>query len=470
MGVLHTRRDMSGEFFCNIDAALARKRQVEDKLRELGVEFVNIDFLNEEGLIRNGLDADKVVKHFRDSGVDAVFAPHLNFGCEDAVAKVANRMDKPILLWGPRDDAPDAMGNRCTDSQCGLFATGKVLRQFGAPFTYMTNCRLDEPVFPRTLQNFLAAAQAVKAFRGMRIGQIGVRPETFWSVKCNEMQLLERFGIEIVPITLIELQNMYEDFLKNQTGAIKDIVDGYKAVFAPKGKVNDSHLTRSAAMQGAIRRWAGDYELDAVASNCWGAFSQIGGIQGCFVFGELTDEKLPVTCEMDIHGAISSVIAQAATRWQNVSFLADITTRHPTNDNAELFWHCGNFPKSVASDKTAPAINGSFGADVPTVGNFALKDGTVTISRFDCAGDRYQLFFTRGKSVEGPGTNGTYGWIEFKDWPAVEHKVVKGPYIHHCAGIFADIAPVLYEFCNYVPGLVADPLDPSADEIERWLR
>jgi len=470
LGVLHTRRDLSGEFFCNIDAALSRKRLVEQRLAELGVKFVNIDFLNEEGLIRNGLDAGKVVKHFQENGVDAIFAPHLNFGCEDAVAKVAKWMDKPILLWGPRDDAPDAMGNRCTDSQCGLFATGKVLRQFGAPFTYMTNCTVNDPVFSKTLNNFLAAAQAVKSFKGMRIGQIGVRPETFWSVKCNELQLLERFGIEVVPITLIEVQNMYQDFLKNQTELTQKKVAEYQAAFKSKGRVNEDYLTRTAAMYGAIRRWADNFELDAIASNCWEAFRQIGGIQGCFVFGELTDEKLPVTCEMDIHGAISSVIAQSATRWQNASFLADITTRHPVNDNAELFWHCGNFPKSVATEKVTPAIGTSFDGDLPTVGNFSLHEGVVTITRFDCAADQYQLFFTKGKTVEGPDTTGTYGWIEFKDWPAVEHKVVKGPYIHHCAGIFADIAPVLYEFCGYIPGLCADPLDPTADEIEKWLR
>jgi L-fucose isomerase-like protein len=468
LGVLPTRRDLSGEFFCNIDVALRRKRETEEKLRSMGIDFINIDFLNKEGLIINGLDAAKAAEYFRSKGVDAVFAPHLNFGCEDAIAKTAKLVNKPILLWGPRDDAPDAGGNRCTDSQCGLFATGKVLRDFGIPFTYMTNCRLQDPVFEKTLNNFLAAAQVVKSFRGMRIGQISVRPETFWSVKCNELQLLERFGIEIVPVTLIEIQNLYNDIIKNHRNELAGRVAYYKQNFSIA--VDEEFLYRTAAMYNAIHKWAVDLEVDGIASSCWGPFRQLADIASCFTFSELTENKIPTVCETDIHGAVTSVMAQAATRWQKASFLADITVRHPANDNAELFWHCGVFPRSTSDPEAKPAIAKNFDEDRPTVGNFRISDGQVTISRFDCSGDKYQLLTATGKVVDGPATTGTYGWIEFKDWPLIEHKVAAGPYIHHCVGIYADISPVLYEACRYIPGLAADPVDPSAGEIEAYLR
>ena len=35
----------------------------------------------------------------------------------------------PVLLWGPLDERPEADGTRLRDTQCGLFATGKVLRR-----------------------------------------------------------------------------------------------------------------------------------------------------------------------------------------------------------------------------------------------------------------------------------------------------------------------------------------------------
>lgn len=465
LGLVPTRRNMSGEYFCNIDIAHANKLAVEAKLRAMNIDFVNIDFLNDEGIIYNGLEAQKVADYLIQHEVDALFTPHCNFGTEDAIAKVGKLVGKPLLLWAPRDASPDLFhGNRCTDSQCGLMATGKVLRQFNVPFTYMTNCHLEDETFERVLNNFMAAAQVVKAFHGMRIGQIGVRPEPFWSVKCNELQLLEKFGIEIVPVTLIEIKQRFDDLLKNQKSRLEARFQYYKEVFDVQ--VSDEALLRTAALYYAIKDWAEQAQVSAIASSCWGPIRELSGIASCFTFSELTDDKLPVICECDIHGAITSVIAQAATRWTKASFFADITIRHPTNDNAELFWHCGVFPKSTASGKVKPQIGCNFDEGRPTVGNFLLEDTPATIIRLDCSGDQYQLFVAEGYSVPGPATTGTYGWLEFKDWPKLEHKVVTGPYIHHVAGIQANIASVLYEAVKYIPGLILDLAEPSVEEVE----
>ena len=40
----------------------------------------------------------------------------------------------------------------------------------------------------------------VKNFKGMRIGQVGTRPAPFFSVIWNEGELMEKFGIKIIPI------------------------------------------------------------------------------------------------------------------------------------------------------------------------------------------------------------------------------------------------------------------------------
>lgn len=465
---LPTRRNMEGEFFCNIDVALNRKKIVRDKLDQLGIDYVDIDFLNDEGLLFNGMDADRVAEYAREKHVDAVFAPHVNFGSEDAVAKVAKRLDKPLLLWGPRDDAPDAMGHRCTDSQCGLFATGKVLRQHKVPFTYMTNCTVDDPTFERTLRQFLAVAQVVKALRNLRLGQISVRPEPFWSVKSNELQLLERFGIEVVPTTLIELQAIFQDTLKNENKILDDMIASYRSRYAIH--VEEDRLRNSAALTRSIRRWADEMKLDAIASACWGPMRELGNVASCFSFSELTEEKLPVICENDIHGAITSVIAQAATRWTCPSFFADLTIRHPENDNAELFWHCGVFPSSLGREDQRSSVEPNFDEKRPCVAHFELKKGDVTLCRFDCSEDQYSLLMMEGKVIDGPITEGTYGWIEFKDWPKIEHKFVTGPYIHHCVGVYGHIAEILYEACKYIPGLKPDFTEPTEEELAARLR
>lgn len=86
------------------------------------------------------------------------------------------------------------------------FATGKVLRRFKVQFTYITNSSVDSEVFARGFKNFIGAANVVKHFRKLRILQISTRPSDFWSVICNEGELLEKFGIQIYPITLDQIK------------------------------------------------------------------------------------------------------------------------------------------------------------------------------------------------------------------------------------------------------------------------
>ena len=160
LGFAPTRRSMVGEKAFNKPEAKKWKEIIENKVKQYGVEYVNLDFLNDEGLLFNGLDSDAVAKKFINEGVDAIFAPHCNFGSEDAVAKLAKRVNKPLLIWSPRDDTPLPDGYRVRDSQCGLFATTKLLARFGVPFTYITNCRLEDEIFDRGFRNFLAASSS----------------------------------------------------------------------------------------------------------------------------------------------------------------------------------------------------------------------------------------------------------------------------------------------------------------------
>ena len=156
-----------------------------DRLRELGVDFVDITDINEEGLLYDDNDVDKIVAKFKAEGVDGLLLAHCNFGTEFVCARLAKKLGVPVLLWGPLDERPDENGVRLRDTQCGLFATGKVLRRFRVPFTYLTNCRLNDPVFERGVKDFLAVCNVVKTFKNIRILQISTRPFEFWTTMCN---------------------------------------------------------------------------------------------------------------------------------------------------------------------------------------------------------------------------------------------------------------------------------------------
>lgn len=100
-----------------------------DRLRELDVDFVDIDDINAEGLLYDENDRLHILDKFRAAGVDGLFLPHCNFGTEYLCARLAKDLNVPVLLWGPLDERPEPDGTRLRDTQCGLFATGKVLRR-----------------------------------------------------------------------------------------------------------------------------------------------------------------------------------------------------------------------------------------------------------------------------------------------------------------------------------------------------
>src|SRR5699024_11458832 len=153
-------------------------------------------------LFRSENDRLKIVEKFKAAGIDGLFLPHCNFGTEYECARLAKDLGVPVLLWGPLDERPEPNGVRLRDTQCGLFATGKVLRRFRVPITYLTNCRLEDPVFARGVRDFLAVCNVVKTFKKIRILQIGPRPYDFWSTMCNEGELLDRFNVQLSPVPL----------------------------------------------------------------------------------------------------------------------------------------------------------------------------------------------------------------------------------------------------------------------------
>lgn len=228
LGYMPTRRS----FFSKEDA-LKFKKLTYDKILLLapkGVKIYDLEWLNDEGLLFDENDVPKVVKYFIDKEVDAVFAPHCNFGTENAVAQVARQILKPLLIWGPRDEAPSSEGIRLRDSQCGLFATSKVLQRYHVPFSYIINSKVTDTVFKKGFLNFLRAANVVKFFRNARIGQVSSRPQSFYSVIVNENELLEKFGIETIPIELSTVVRLTNAVINENKSEIEKISEEFKKI------------------------------------------------------------------------------------------------------------------------------------------------------------------------------------------------------------------------------------------------
>lgn len=444
--------------------ALKYRNLTAERLEELGIDFVDIKDINPEGLLYDDRDVERIAEKFQAEGVDGLMLPHCNFGTEYVCARLAKRLGVPVLLWGPLDERPEPDGRRLRDTQCGLFATGKVLRRFQIPFTYLTNCRLHDPVFEEGLRDFLAVCNVVKTFRNIRILQISTRPFDFWTTMCNEGELLERFNIQLAPIPMTELME--------EVRAVKAEENGLQEMLAfihekMEIQIGEKEVENVAALAAAMERLTKKYGCSAAAIQCWNALQTEIGIMPCAANAILNEKGIPVVCETDIHGAVTALLAEAAVLDDTRGFFADWTIRHPDLENGELLQHCGPWPPSVAGEK--PKLTYPLAFDHPGSLTAEAKHGQVTLCRFDGDNGEYSLLLGRAKGVDGPKGMGTYLWVEVENIRRLEAKIVEGPYIHHCVGIHRDVVPVLYEACKYM-GIKPDLYDPIEEEVKAYLR
>lgn len=223
LGFAPTRRNIF-----SADAAIEFANKTRAKLDELGVNYVDIKDVNDDGLLYDDAGLAKITKKFKEENIDGLFIANENFGTEYEVARLAAKLNVPVLLWGPRDEAPAPDGSRRRDTQCGLFAIGKVLRHFNVPFTYIRNSDIDDSSFSRGVIDFIRVCNVVKTFKHTRLLQVGPRPFDFWSVIVNEGELLEKFGIQLSPIPLGELTSHMNNLIEEKDSRIEETKDVFR--------------------------------------------------------------------------------------------------------------------------------------------------------------------------------------------------------------------------------------------------
>ena len=449
-----------GKFVFSLTDAMRLKVELQAALHQWQIPFVDLDGVIEDGMIRNHVQVAAATAHFRKHDVTGLFMPHCNFGTESAAGVIARDVGVPLLLWGPRDEAPEPDGRRLRDSLCGMFATSKVLHKLGVPFSYIENCRIGEPQLERGVRNFLRTAHAAQGLRrGMRIGHIGQRIDFFWTTIVNESELIERFRVEVLPIDMVLFIRDVRQRAAANAKAYRDEVAALRKSLEIEG-VEDQQLAHILALRDQALHLSAEQGLDSIALQDFDSLIEEFGAY-CFLANSLISETMPLSMESDIHGAISTLLLNRAVGGQP-SFLADITVRHPQDGNGVLLWHCGA-PHSLGKPGCKPKLGRHWILPSPVSGmtHLPLKDGPITITRFDGDRGEYKLAIGQGVSMEGPFTQNNYVWMKVDDWPRWERTLIQGPWIHHAAMAYEHCGAVLEEACRFVPGLEAVRLDKT---------
>ena len=447
-----------GKFVFSNEDAIRLKIELQKKLNDWHFPHVDLEGILEDGLVKDQSHVDAVVSHFQKENVDCLFMPHCNFGTEGAVGMIAKKLDVPTLLWGPRDEAPLPDGTRLRDTLCGLFASSKVLHKLQVPFSYIENCRIDDTSFQDGIDQFVRAANVANVFKKRpRIGLIGQRIDFFWSTIVNETELLQKFGLEILPFDMVDFIKAAQQMASQNEKKYKQEISSFRKEWVVEG-LDDEPFVNILAVRDQMLSLADINHLDGIAFQTFMSVIEATGAY-CILAESQVAEQIPFSLESDIHGVVSDMLLRRANFNQTPCHLSEFTIRHPENEDGVMLWHAGA-PLSFCHPQEKIRLGHHWILKSPYSGmlHFKMKDGPITIARFDGDGSDYQLAIGEGRTITGPKTLNNYAWLQVDHWPKWERTLIEGPFIHHVAMAYGNYKETLIEACKFLPGVSPIPL------------
>ncbi|KPK85594.1 MAG: hypothetical protein AMJ81_03290 [Phycisphaerae bacterium SM23_33] len=408
------------------------------------------------GCVQTRQEALKVGRMFREQGVDGIVIAAVNFGDEQATAAAvkASGLKVPILIVGCHEEEVLTPATDRRDSFCGLLSIGEAMRQLGVAYSVPEEpiCLPEDPGFQATARRFVAVCRVVAGLRSARYGQVGARPDDFWTCRYNE-KALQALGPTAVTLDLSEVLGAVER-RKTDAAVRRVVVDMKKSVDC--SAVGDDILTKIAKFEIVLKTFIVDKQLDALAVQCWTSIQQNLGICSCGTMGRFNDRGVPCACEADVMGALSMHALQLASG--GPAALADWNNLH--NEDPELVncWHCGVFPISWAKSRPKMGCHAILAGTVGReramgVVEFVMQDGPVTLCRATQDNDgAFKVALAQGAvETTKAATFGAYGWVRIPGIGRLYKNVLLRHFPHHVAMTRDHVGNILWEaFGNYL--------------------
>ena len=408
------------------------------------------------GCVETLEEALKVGRMFRERGVAGIVVSAVNFGDEQGVALTIKEsgLKVPILIVGCQEEEALTPTTERRDSFCGLLSIGEAIRQLDLPYSVPEApiCFPTDPAFAATAERFIAVCRVVDGIRNARYGQVGARPDAFWTCRFSE-KALQQLGVTVVTLDLSEVFGAVRAMGTN--AAVKRIVTDMTRTINCSA-VDGEILARIAKFEIVLNNFVRESHLDALGVQCWTSIQANLGICSCTTMSRFDDRGIPCACEADMLGTLSMHALQLASG--GPSCLADWNNLH--NDDPELVncWHCGVFPMSWAKAKPKMGcqeiIADTTGRDSAMgVVEFVMKDGPVTLCRAaqDNEG-RHKVVLAEGAVETNKATTfGAYGWVRLPGIDRLYKNVLLRHFPHHVAMNRSHVGNVLWEaFGNYL--------------------
>lgn len=402
-----------------------------------------------------------IADYFIRQKVDGLIIGALDFGEERAAALVAEKLNVPVLLYATREPPVPAGPSlaRVSDSYCGTLSIASALYRRKLPFHYAGIFSPDEPAFLAEIETFARAVNVVKAMRGARIGQVGLRPAAFETVGYDEVAMIQKFSQHVIHqemFEIIQTANSYPAGDPAVTAARQSLKASAASV-----TVSDVYLEKAARLELALTDFWQKHHLSAMGMSCWPSIQAAYGISVCAIYGRLTEKGMLTACETDVLGALSMLVNYAAALQQTVPHFIDWTIQHRTDNNRFLAWHCGNAPSCLADRPERTGLRSRYDmvgqkvADAKDIQSglyqFQIRPGKVTFCRLAEYDNQWKMLITTGEIVPSNETlAGTWAWVQLRDHQRLYRTLVEEGFIHHASMIHGDQTQALQQACKFL--------------------
>ena len=184
------------------------------------------------------------------------------------------------------------------------------------------------------IDDYALAQVAIDKLNGMRVGVIG-KPSG-WLIASNVEYdaMRERWGIEMVDISLDEVVEGY-DAVSNVD--VRDITDEFMSSAVGIKEPSRDEVVKAMRLYRSIKRIVDEYCLDAFTINCFDLIPSTR-TTGCVALALLNQEGIPAGCEGDEQTLLTMLAVQAATG--EITFMANPSRILDNAAHEMVFAHC----------------------------------------------------------------------------------------------------------------------------------
>ncbi len=417
-------------------------------------------------IIESETDMVKALEDIRAAGCNALCVYLGNFGPEIAETLLAKHFDGPKMFCAAAEETQEDLFDGRGDAFCGMLNASYNLA--------LRNVRAYIPEYPvgtaeecaEMIHAFLPVARAVIGLSQLKIISFGPRPLNF--LACNApIKQLYNLDVEIEENSELDL---FEAYGKHEGD--KRIADVIADMEKELGGGNPM-LPKLAQYELTLLDWIEEHKgyrkSVAVAAKCWPAFQTQFHFVPCYINSRLTGRGIPVSCEVDIYGALSEFIGTCITE-ESVTLL-DVNNTVPADMYREsvegkfgykqtdtfMGFHCGNtcsgrlcdphisYQRIMANALPREFTDGTLEGD--------LMPGDVTFYRLQSTADG----ILRAYAAEGeilPVRTRSFGGIGVFAIPEMgrfyRHVLIEKNYPHHGAVMFGRHGKEFFEVCKTI--------------------